>query len=328
LPSQVDANLQAVHNTMQTAQTTAESIGADRARRLLLEKSLKELESEAPSETPTVSHSPASGSPDAGSSGSTVQQLEAAKQTLALMRQHMSDVHPDVKRQKRFVDGLQKKLDTELLERPVSTDPIAALPPAEQARQRRMRALQDDIDALDKQIAAKETEQKRLQKVAANYQANVEAVPARESEMTELMRDYSTLSAFYTSLRQKKEESKISANLERRQAGEQFSLLDPARMPEKPFSPNRPQINGFGMAAGLCLGIGLIVLLEYRDSSFKTDDEITALLSLPVLAVVPLMRSDDDRQRARKRRLAMNVGLGSTVAACLTVLVYTFILVR
>jgi polysaccharide chain length determinant protein (PEP-CTERM system associated) len=325
LPSQVDANLQAVHNTMQTIQTTAESISADRARRLLLEKSLKELENEAPSDTASASHSAASGSPDAASSGTTAQQLEAAQQTLAVMRQHMLDTHPDVKRQKRFVDGLQKKLDAELLEHPVSTDPIVAMPPAEQARQRRMQTLKDDIDALDKQIEAKDAEQKRLQKVAASYQAHVEAVPARESEMTELTRDYSTLSAFYTSLRQKKEESKIAANLERRQAGEQFSLLDPARMPEKPSSPNRPQINGFGMAAGLGLGIGLIVLLEYRDTSFKTDDEVTALLSLPVLAVVPVMQSDEDRQRARKRRVAIGVGLGSTVAACLTVLVYTFV---
>ncbi len=69
----------------------------------------------------------------------------------------------------------------------------------------------------------------------------------------------------------------------------------------------------------------LVGLLEYRDSSFKTDEEISTLLTLPVLAVVPLMQSDEDRQRASKRRLVMSVGFGSTVLGCLAVLVYTFV---
>ena len=46
----------------------------------------------------------------------------------------------------------------------------------------------------------------------------------------------------YRSLLQKKEESQISANLEKRQIGEQFKILDPARMPERPASPDRPRL--------------------------------------------------------------------------------------
>ena len=64
---------------------------------------------------------------------------------------------------------------------------------------------------------------------------------------------------------------------------------------------------------------------RYRDSSFKTDTEVTTVLTLPVLAVVPLMQSDEDRSRATRRRLFMGVGLGSTVLGCLAVLVYTFV---
>jgi hypothetical protein len=66
-------------------------------------------------------------------------------------------------------------------------------------------------------------------------------------------------------------------------------------------------------------------LLEFRDSSFKTDDEISKILTLPVLAVVPLMQSDEDLARDRRRRLVMGVGFGSTVLGCLAVLVYTFV---
>jgi hypothetical protein len=80
-----------------------------------------------------------------------------------------------------------------------------------------------------------------------------------------------------------------------------------------------------GMGAGLGLGVLLVAFLEWRDSSFKTDDDVANVLTLPVLAVVPLMRSNEDRARAARRKLIMGVGLTSTVLGCLAVLVYTFV---
>ena len=123
----------------------------------------------------------------------------------------------------------------------------------------------------------------------------------------------------------KKEAANIAANLERRQIGEQFNLLDPARIPERPFSPNRSRLNLIGMAAGLAIGLGLIALLEYRDVTLRTDTEVTSVLSLPVLAVVPLMRSAAERRRHVRFRVVVGAGLGSVVLVCTAVLVYTFV---
>jgi hypothetical protein len=84
-------------------------------------------------------------------------------------------------------------------------------------------------------------------------------------------------------------------------------------------------INLGGMGAGLAIGLVLVALLEYRDRSFKTDDEIISLLALPVLAVVPVMESNDERRRTRRRRFYLGVGLGSTVVGCMAILIYTFV---
>jgi hypothetical protein len=73
------------------------------------------------------------------------------------------------------------------------------------------------------------------------------------------------------------------------------------------------------------IGIGIVALLEYRDRSFKTDDEIVTLLALPVLAVVPIMQSTDERRRSRRRRFYYGIGLGSTVVGCMAILIYTFV---
>ena len=73
------------------------------------------------------------------------------------------------------------------------------------------------------------------------------------------------------------------------------------------------------------LGFLIIALFEYRDTSFATDDEITNLLKVPVLAVVPAMQSDAERRKALARRVFLGVGLGSTVAGCIAIVVYSVV---
>ena len=254
----------------------------------------------------------------------TAQQLAAARATLQTLELRFKPGHPDISLWKRRIRDLEKQAEAEVLAAPVSAPPRPASP-AEAARQRRTNELREELEQLDRQIAAKQEEEKRLRTVAAGYQQRIDVSPTRESEMAELTRDYTTLQTMYTTLLTKKEDSRIAANLERRQIGEQFKLLDPARLPEKPFSPDRRRLNMMGIAAGLAIGLTLIAFLEYRDTSFTSDDDVILALALPVLAVVPLMQSDTERRSVRRRRLLLGVGLGTTVTACLAVLAYTFV---
>ena len=73
------------------------------------------------------------------------------------------------------------------------------------------------------------------------------------------------------------------------------------------------------------MSVALVVLLEFKDASFKTADEFRTLFKVPVLATVPLMLSDVDKRRVRRRKWALGVGLGSTVMASVAVLVYTLV---
>jgi hypothetical protein len=96
----------------------------------------------------------------------------------------------------------------------------------------------------------------------------------------------------------------MSANLERQQVGEQFKVLDEARVPERPFYPKRLQLNAVAAGAGMFIGILLAGLSEYRDTSLRTEEQLVSVLKLPVLAIVPVLDSIRQRRRRRMFRIA------------------------
>jgi polysaccharide chain length determinant protein (PEP-CTERM system associated) len=323
LPSQLDSNVQAISNVQSQIQQLLQSINQNQQRRILLERQLADLETLE--EPLPLAPTPVSVTPDGQTKGGTAaQQLTAARDQLTAMRIRLKPEHPDIGRMERLIVELEDKAQAEALRVPLSSAQ-SARSPAELARERKITELKTDLQQLTDHIANQQQEELRLRSTTQGYQARVDATPTRESEMTELTRDYSTLQGLYASLLQRREDAKIAANLERRQIGEQFEVLDPARLPERPFSPDRRGMNLMGMGVGFGIGLALIGLLEYRDRSLKTDDEVKQVLSVPVLAIVPLMRSAAEQKRVRLRSAAVGLVFGTTVLMCLGVVAYTFV---
>jgi polysaccharide chain length determinant protein (PEP-CTERM system associated) len=291
LPTQLQANLQVIQTTQMQLQSMSESLNRDRDRRLVLEKSLADMRAD-----------PATAAPTADPTDRTADPLDVARTELATLERRLRSTHPDVIAAKRRVAQLEAERLT--MPKPADASQTSETPKAaDNIVVRRMRETQKDIDNLDRQIAAKEADMLRLRGTVAEYQRRVEAVPTRESEMAELTRDYETLQKLYQSLLAKKEESNIAANLEKQQVGEQFKVLDPARVPERPFSPKRLQLNAVAVGLGLGLGIAVAALLEYRDTSLRTEAQLLEAFKIPVLAVLPVMESIREKRR-RTVRLA------------------------
>jgi uncharacterized protein involved in exopolysaccharide biosynthesis len=219
------------------------------------------------------------------------------------------------------VRDLQVRLEQEQRNpAPTAAEPV--MRPAQVARQKRIGDLQAELEVIDHQLAASQTEETRLKELMAAYQAKVDVVPTRESELVELTRDYSTIQTAYQSLLTKREDSKIAANLERREIGEQFKILDTASLPERPYNQvQRLAMIGAGAGVGFIVGLLLVIYLEYRESSFTREDEVVRLLALPVLATVPVMLSVRERRLRRFRVVAANVMAGVALLGSAVVLV-------
>ncbi len=141
--------------------------------------------------------------------------------------------HPDIKRAKNQIRDLEQQAAAEAASRPATTggDTVAtgrAVSPELQSRRERLREQKEEINSLGRQIAQKEAQEALLRGRMGDYQGRIESIPAIESEWNELTRDNITLQETYKTLLGRSEESKISANLERRQIGEQFRMLDAA----------------------------------------------------------------------------------------------------
>jgi uncharacterized protein involved in exopolysaccharide biosynthesis len=350
LPSQLPANLQVLKSTQDQAQVVKDALSRDRERRSDLEQALIEAQRlmEGPADPPTDSQAsdappaepaagadapanasapPAAGQPEAGAAADaaasnpdlnfgapgtpTPVRLQNARRHLdGLLLRGLRPAHPEVVRARKIVDQLEKAAADQATAnkgRPAPSSPLA------QIRAANVAAAQRRLAALDREIAARTNELARLQQVLGDYQSRVESGPAHEAKLIELTRDYDILNESYKGLLAKKEETNISADLERQHASEQFRIVDPARVPKRPMSPNRPLIAGIGVAIGLALGVVLTVLLELRDQSFRSAPEVIDVLSLPVLAMVPAIPTRYER-RLFVRRLTVAVGLVAGIA--------------
>ena len=96
----------------------------------------------------------------------------------------------------------------------------------------------------------------------------------REQQLTQLTRDYENTKTNYEDLLNKRMEAQMSENLEKRQKGEKFQILEPANFPEKPFLPDRPKLIAMGFAGGLGGGIGLALFLEALFPAFYSLSQL------------------------------------------------------
>jgi hypothetical protein len=113
-------------------------------------------------------------------------------------------------------------------------------------------------------------------------------------------------------------EARVANGLEKEQLGERFTLIDAARLPEKPISPNIPAIVLIGFVLGIGAGVGSAALKENSDGSVYGIDELMRVTNVSVLGAVPEIVTGIDRSHAiTRRRMIIATTLTSFVVSLL-----------
>ena len=193
-----------------------------------------------------------------------------------------TDDYPDVVAVRRKIKDLRKEMAATPAPAAVTT-PVSTPNRNDSMAVQQLRA---QIRALEQGITQKKHDQAGIQGQIRMYQDRISSSPLVQEEYKALTRDYTTAQAFYDDLLKKMNDSKMATDLEKRQQGEQFRVMDEPNLPDSPSFPNRAVFAGAGLAAGLCLGLMIVALIEYKDTSLRSERDIWAFTKLPTLSVI------------------------------------------
>lgn len=282
LPDQVQANLQTLARLQASLQTNSDALNRLEQEKQLLTR-LPEPTTIAPAQM------------------TERQRLEAdlreVRSQLWDLKKKYTDSHPDVVAAAARLQQIQ--------------DQLKGLPP-DPAKVKDASATAIRIDLINKEEERLTRENSNTQAQIAGYQGRVDSVPLREQELSALTRDYEISKEQYRSLLEKTYSAEMATDLEKRQEGERFTILDPAKAPERPFKPNRLSLMYASLAGAFFFAIALVIVQDNISGGIKAERELKELLpnSVALLGSIPTIEvATDRRHRMRLRILAVAVSL-------------------
>lgn len=230
--------------------------------------------------------------------GVEAKRLEELKSQLIFLKNRYSDEYPDVAKTKAEIAELEAIVNQND-KTPGEDD--APDNPAYITLASQLASTRTDIQSVKKQITAL-SEQKSV------YEQRIAATPGVEETYNQLMIERRSLQAKYDDLMQKFMETRVAHGLEEEQKGERFTLIEAARLPEKPVKPNRLVITLIGLVLGIGSGVGVASLREFSDQSVRDARSLSAATGFPVLAGIPEIVTTADRRKRRIRKILLIAG--------------------
>ena len=317
LPEQKDVNLRTLERLQQQLQLAHENNRRATERRQMLTNALGEID------TTVATTAPSTAGPSVTPADTAAARLNLLRQELAMTQTRFSDRYPDVVQLKEQIRVLEAKVEAEKQAAAAMPKAVAGAPkrigrdlrvPPENAY---VASLMTQLDQATVEAKTSAEEIRGINGQIAVYTRRLENTPKHEQELAILTRDYDTSKELFKSLLTKRGEADMASELELRQKGENFRVIEPARLPERPAGPNRFRLLLVGLALAIGASGAAVVLAEQVDTSFRRVDEIRSTLPLPVLSAIPRITTEQDRARTlRQRRWATAaVGFGLVVVA-------------
>ena len=220
--------------------------------------------------------------------------LARFRRELTALRVKYTDRWPDIIRLKDEIATLEQKLANPEPQPKAPEAAALALTPE-------VLRLRDALRGATTEIGLLKEDEQRLRRSIELYQKRVDNAPQHEPEYQELTRDYETNKNLYRALVQRYETAQIGEDMEQRQQGERFRILDTASPSGTPFAPNRPRL--LLVALVLCVGLAgaALVLAEVLDTSFHSAADLRTTTAVPVLVRIPSIVTESDTRRRRWR---------------------------
>lgn len=177
-------------------------------------------------------------------------------------------------------------------------------------------------------VQALEQEVARIEVNLDELRANIAATPRVAEQLETFERQHKQLSQSLLSFSNLRLEAAVQADLERRQLGERFRILESAIPPREITSPDRGLILILGLIFGLAVGGVVGVISEGLDPSFHQERDLQSSVGIPVLAVIPSIQFEEELEQRRHTYTMRAIALASITAFCLLGGFVTYIFVN
>lgn len=226
-----------------------------------------------------------------------VKRLEFLEVQLISLKTRYTDEYPDVVKTAAEIDTIKTRLDAAGVEYSRNRGKEEEKPenPAYISLSAQLGGVQSEIATINRQMA-------NLEETAREYKKRISATPNVEETYNALLSRQANTRLKFNDLRQKTMEAEVAQGLEKEQKGERFTLIDPARMPEKPFKPNRLAIVLIGLVLGIGAGVGWAALREFTDDAIQNAEALTHQTGFPVLSGIPAIITPAEAFHQQKMR--------------------------
>ncbi|MDP2816182.1 MAG: GNVR domain-containing protein [Rectinemataceae bacterium] len=236
--------------------------------------------------------------------------LKDLQHKLAQLKTIYSNQYPDV---------LQLQAEIGKLEESLATAHEAGKAAIEKSDNPAYITLNTQLTGVRSEIESSQRQISGFEKQRAELNRHIAATPGVEQSFKELLNERDSMKLKYTDLMNKFMEARVAQGLEKEQKGERFTMIDPAQVPEKPDKPNRIVIMLIGIVLGMGAGVGFTALREFTDDAVRDSRALAMETSLPVLAAIPLIKTEQDFTRENGRRKLLLRAALSTLVVGLTI---------
>ena len=315
LPGQLQSNVQILAGLQAQLASTQHALDTSKQQKIYLESLLQQYQS-------------AQASLGGDSSVISAQALDKVLQDLRLQIQNLrtryTDDHPDIVALKDKIaktETLRKQNEAEIASHQQSGKSTTAIDfsvadGVQRGSPTTVMQLQSQLKANQLEIQNEQQNAKELELQTAAYQARLNLTPETEQELSVVSRGYEEAKFNYNSLLQKQTQSQLATSLGQQQQGQQFHIIDPPKLPDKPSAPNRFLISLVGLGLGTALGLGLATFLELTDVRFRQEKDLEGILPARMLVGIPRLSTP---QEDRSRVIARYFEFGAVTAVALLI---------
>lgn len=271
LPDQLNANLRTLDRLNAQLATNLDAQEGLAQRMALIRRQLSDA---------------GAGDPTLGAPSALSVALQNARERLIGAESVYTPEHPNVIQLREEIERLEKMAKEAVEQLEAGETPALDEDPM-------FRSVRVELETAQLELDERKREEQEIRDEIAQYSKRVDETPRLEQELRSLTRDYDNLTSTYRTILARKHEAALARSLERAQKGERFKVLRPARVPLTPSFPDLMLFLPGGLAAGLGIVAGLILLAEFRNPAFRSVARLTRTLGLPVIASIP--RIDNER---------------------------------